>query len=82
MVKIVADAQYGEILGVHIFGPHATDLIGEAVLAMRLEGTAADIGRAIHPHPTLTEALMEAAFDVAGEAVHIPPPKGDKEIKD
>jgi len=75
MVKMVTDAQYGEILGVHIFGPHATDLIGEAVLAMRLEGTAADVGRAIHPHPTLTEPLMEAALDVAGEALHIPPPK-------
>ncbi len=75
MVKMVTDAKYGEILGVHIFGPHATDLIGEAVLAMRLEGTAADVGRAIHPHPTLTEPLMEAALDVAGEALHIPPPK-------
>jgi dihydrolipoamide dehydrogenase len=73
MVKIVADGKYGEILGIHIVGPHATDLIGEAVVAMRLEGTAADIGQAIHPHPTLTEALMEAAFDVEGTAVHIPP---------
>ncbi|MDI6754958.1 MAG: dihydrolipoyl dehydrogenase [Thermodesulfobacteriota bacterium] len=74
-VKIVAEAKYDEILGVHIFGPHATDLIGEAVLAMRLEGTAADIARAIHPHPTLTEALMEAALDVNGMAVHVPPRK-------
>jgi dihydrolipoamide dehydrogenase len=73
LVKIVAEGKYGEILGVHIVGPHATDLIGEAVVAMRLEGTAADIGRAIHPHPTLTEAIMEAAFDVDGTAVHIPP---------
>ena len=75
LVKIVADKKYDEILGVHIFGPHATDLIGEAVVAMRLEGTASDIGHAIHPHPTLTEALMEAAFDVEGTAVHIPPRK-------
>ena len=73
MVKIVADAKYGEILGVHILGPHATDLIGEAVVGMRLEGTTSDIGHAIHPHPTLTEAMMEAAFDVEGTAVHIPP---------
>jgi len=73
LVKIVADGKYGEILGVHIVGPHATDLIGEAVVAMRLEGTALDIGQAIHPHPTLTEAMMEAAFDVEGTAVHIPP---------
>jgi dihydrolipoamide dehydrogenase len=74
-VKIVAEAKYGEILGVNIFGPHATDLIGEAVLAMRLEGTAQDMAQAIHPHPTLTEALKEAAFDVDGMALHIPPRK-------
>lgn len=74
-VKIVAEAKYGEILGVNIFGPHATDLIGEAVLAMRLEGTAQDVAQAIHPHPTLTEALKEAAFDVDGMALHIPPRK-------
>ncbi|MFH1758315.1 MAG: dihydrolipoyl dehydrogenase, partial [Pseudomonadota bacterium] len=67
--------KYGEILGVHIFGPHATDLIGEAVLSMHLEGTAADMARAIHPHPTLAEALMEAALDVDGMAVHFPPRK-------
>jgi len=73
LVKIVADGKYDEILGVHIVGPHATDLIGEAVVVMRLEGTAPDIGHAIHPHPTLTEAMMEAAFDVDGTAVHIPP---------
>jgi dihydrolipoamide dehydrogenase len=75
LVKIIAEAKYDEILGVHIFGPHATDLIGEAVVAMRLEGTASDIAQAIHPHPTLTEAMMEAAFDVDGRAVHIPPRK-------
>ncbi len=74
-VKIVADKKYDEILGVHIFGPHATDLIGEAAVAMHLEGTAPDIAQAIHPHPTLTEAMMEAAFDVDGAAVNIPPRK-------
>jgi dihydrolipoamide dehydrogenase len=74
-VKIIAEAKYGEILGVNIFGAHATDLIGEAVLAMRLEGTAQDMAQAIHPHPTLTEALKEAAFDVDGMALHIPPRK-------
>ncbi len=78
MVKMITEARYGEILGVHIFGPHATDLIGEAVLAMRLEGTAADLGRTIHPHPTLTEPLMEAALDVDGGAFHIPPRKKDR----
>lgn len=74
-VKIVSEAKFGEILGVHLFGPHATDLIGEAVLAMRLEATAMDISKTIHPHPTLTEALMEAALDVEGIALHIPPAK-------
>ncbi|MBU1209234.1 MAG: dihydrolipoyl dehydrogenase, partial [Proteobacteria bacterium] len=54
---------------------HATDLIGEAVLSMHLEGTAADLARAIHPHPTLAETLMEAALAVDGMAVHIPPRK-------
>lgn len=72
-IKIIADAKYGEILGVCILGPHATDLIGEAVLAMRMEAVAEDIGQMIHPHPTLTEALKEAALDVNGVALHIPP---------
>jgi len=72
-VKIVAETKYNEILGLHILGPQATDLVGEAVLAMRLEATAPDMAQAIHPHPTLTEALMEAALDVEGIAVHIPP---------
>jgi dihydrolipoamide dehydrogenase len=74
-VKIVSEVKYGEILGMNIFGPHATDLIGEAVLAMTLEGTAQDIARAIHPHPTLTEAIKEAALDVDGLSLHIPPRK-------
>jgi dihydrolipoamide dehydrogenase len=74
-VKIFSEAKYGEILGVQIFGPHATDLIGEAVLAMQMEGTAQDLAKTIHPHPTLTEALREAALDVDGMALHIPPRK-------
>jgi len=74
-VKIISEPKYGEILGIHIFGPHATDLIGEAVLAMQMEGTAQDIARAIHPHPTLTEALKEGALDVDAMALHIPPRK-------
>jgi len=72
-VKILSEAKYGEVLGVHIFGPHATDLIGEAVLAMQMEGTAQDLGKTIHPHPTLTEAMKEAALDADGMALHIPP---------
>lgn len=74
-IKIISESKYDEILGVHIVGPHATDLIGEAVVAMRLEATAEDLAQAIHPHPTLTEAMMEAAFDVEARAVHMPPRK-------
>lgn len=72
LVKIIAEKKYGEVLGVHILGPHATDLIGEAIIAMRLESSAREMARAIHPHPTLTEAIMEAALDVDGEAWHLP----------
>ena len=71
-IKIIAEAKYNEILGVHILGPHATDMIAEAVLAMRMEVPAEDIAKAIHPHPTLTEAMAEAALDVDGIALHIP----------
>lgn len=70
-VKVVSDKKFGEVLGVHIIGPHASDLIGEAVLAMKLEATAEEMARTIHPHPTLTEALMEAGADVLGEAIHV-----------
>ena len=72
-VKIIADKKYGEIFGVHIIGPRATDMIGEMAVAMKLEGTAEDIGATIHAHPTLSEAIMEAAHDCAGHAVHMPP---------
>jgi dihydrolipoamide dehydrogenase len=74
-IKIVAETKYDKILGVQIIGPHATDLIGEAVLAMRLESTAMDLAESIHPHPTLTEAMMEAALDVNGRVIHMPPRK-------
>jgi len=70
-VKIVSEKSIGEILGVHIIGPHASDLIGEAVLAMKLEATAEELARTIHPHPTLTEAVMEAGADTLGEAIHV-----------
>ena len=71
-VKIIADAATDQVLGVHIIGPHATDLIAEAVPAMLLECTARELGRAIHAHPTLGEAMMEAAHAVHGECAHIP----------
>ena len=61
MVKIVSDRKSGRVLGVHILGPHATDLISEAVLGMRLGMTTKDLAEAIHPHPSLSEVIMEAA---------------------
>ena len=70
--KIIADAVTDQVLGVHIIGPHATDLIAEAVPAMNLEITAKELGKAIHAHPTLGEAMMEAAHAVHGESAHIP----------
>jgi dihydrolipoamide dehydrogenase len=60
-VKLVADARYGEVLGVHIFGPSASEYIGLGVLALQLEATVEDLQRAILPHPTLAEAVVEAA---------------------
>jgi dihydrolipoyl dehydrogenase len=70
-VKIVADKKYDEILGVHIIGPHATELIAEACVAMQLESTAEELGRTMHAHPTVSEAVMEAAEGVHGLAIHI-----------
>lgn len=69
-VKIVADAQYGEILGVHIIGPNATELIAEAVTAMELEATVDDLMFTIHAHPTLAEAMLDAAGSVNGMAIN------------
>lgn len=69
-VKMIAEPRYGEILGVHILGPHATDLISEAVVAMQNETTVEEIIAAIHPHPTLSEPIQEAAMDVLGESIH------------
>jgi len=70
-VKIVADARYGEILGVHIVGPHATELIAEAEAAMRGELTDEELVHTIHAHPTLHEAVHEAAEAVRGAAIHV-----------
>lgn len=70
-VKIISDAKYGEILGVHMIGPRVTEMIAEAVAVMRLEGTVEDLAHTIHPHPTLTEALLEAAHAGADAAIHI-----------
>ncbi len=69
LVKVVSEAKYDEVLGVHMVGPHATDLISEACVALRLEATTEEIFRTIHPHPTLPEALMQAAEAVYGHAI-------------
>ena len=71
LVKIVSDARYDEVLGVHIIGPKATELISEAVVGMTLETTTEEMYRAIHPHPTLSEAVMEAAENLHGQSIHI-----------
>jgi dihydrolipoamide dehydrogenase len=75
-VKVIADSETGRILGAHIVGPHASDLIHEAAIAMRLGGKASDLAEMIHAHPTLPEAIMEAAEDVQGTAIHLPRKKG------
>lgn len=71
-VKIIADARYGEILGVHIVGANATDLVGEAVLAMQLEATAKELARSIRVHPTYSEAVVDAARDAQSWALYLP----------
>ena len=70
LVKIITDAKYGEILGAHIIGPHATDLIHEVCVSIKLESTIEELMHTIHAHPTLSEAVMEAAQDVKGLSVH------------
>jgi dihydrolipoamide dehydrogenase len=69
-VKVIADQATDELLGVHMVGPHVTDLISEASAAMLLEATAWEIGAAVHPHPTLAEALNEAALAVDGKSIN------------
>ena len=69
-VKIVADEKFGEILGVHIIGPEAFELIGEAVTAMEAEATVETMMNAIHAHPTIYEALGEAFNNVYGLAIN------------
>jgi dihydrolipoamide dehydrogenase len=70
-VKIVADTRYDEVLGVHMFGPRSTELIAEAVLALRLECTVEELVKTIHAHPTFSEAVAEASHAVHGSAIHL-----------
>lgn len=71
MVKLIFDAKYGELLGAHIMGSEATEMIAELVVAKRLETTPQGIFKTVHAHPTLSEAVMEAAAAAYGEAIHI-----------
>jgi dihydrolipoamide dehydrogenase len=70
-VKIIRDRKYGEVLGAHIVGPNASELIGELIVGRHLETTAEELDRAMHPHPTLSEAIAEAALASLGHALHI-----------
>ena len=73
MIKIIADKKLGEVIGVHIIGPHATEMISEACSVMKMEGLVEDIVRTVHPHPTVSESIGEAARAVFGNAIHWPP---------
>lgn len=74
-VKVVADKKYGEILGVHIIGPGAAEMINEAAVMMAMEVTCEEMGKIVHAHPTYSEALMESAASVAGTCINLPPQK-------
>ncbi len=70
-VKVIFDAKYGEWLGCHMIGAGVTDMIAEAVVARKLETTGHEIIKSVHPHPTMSEAVMEAAADAYGEVIHL-----------
>jgi len=71
MVKLVVDAEVGDILGAHMIGPEVTELLGELSMANLLESTTKELGWLVHPHPTISEALKEAALAADGDAIHI-----------
>jgi dihydrolipoamide dehydrogenase len=71
VVKMIADARTDRLLGVHVFGPRASELIAECVTVMEYAGSAEDIARICHAHPTLSEAVREAALAVDRRALHI-----------
>ena len=70
-VKVIFDAKYGEWLGCHMIGAGVTDMIAEAVLGRKLETTGHEVLKAVHPHPTMSEAVMEAVADAYGEVIHL-----------
>jgi len=71
IVKLVIDERYGELLGGHMIGPEVTELLGELTMTKLLEGTTLELGWAVHPHPSLSEMLKEAALDAQGRAIHM-----------
>jgi len=70
-VKVLAESKYGEVLGVHIVAPAATDMIAEAAMIMQLEGTLEDVGRVVHAHPTVSETMLEATFKAMDKPLHM-----------
>lgn len=70
-VKVIFDAKYGEFLGAHMIGANVTEMIAEVVVARKLETTGHEIIKSVHPHPTMSEAIMEAAADAYGEVIHL-----------
>jgi dihydrolipoamide dehydrogenase len=75
MVKVIVEPKYRKVVGVHILSPHATELIAEAVLGIKMEASVDEFAQTIHAHPTLSESIREAALDVDGGAIHIPAKK-------
>ena len=69
-MKVIVDGDLGEILGVHLYGKHTTDMIAEISVAMAMEATLDEVIHAVHPHPTISEALPEAFMAVYGKAIH------------
>ena len=70
MIRMLSEKRYGEVLGVQIIAPHATDMIAEAAILMEMEGTVLDVARTIHAHPTVSEIYMEAGFAAVDRAIH------------
>ena len=71
LVKVITDTKSDRIIGVHIIGPHSSEIVGQGVMSMEFDATSEDIARMIFAHPTLSEALHEAALGADGRAIHI-----------
>lgn len=71
LVKVVADAESDRLLGLHVFGPQASEIVAQGVIGMEFDASAEDLGLTMFAHPTLSEAVHEAALGVAGRAIHM-----------